>query len=124
MGHPFDGDHLTASAVRGVSCVLGEKRTGGLTMPDPDLAELRQQAQRGDQDAVDQLVELAGERGDLDELRTLADRGSKDAVDILVELAGERGDRDELRRLAASGHQDAVEVLAELDEDPTNVEVE
>src|SRR5664280_570902 len=96
MGHPFDGDHLTASAVRGVSCVLGEKRTGGLTMPDPDLAELRQQAQRGDQDAVDQLVELAGERGD----------------------------RDELRRLAASGHQDAVEVLAELDEDPTNVEVE
>ena len=61
-------------------------------MIDPDLAELRQQAVRGDQDAVDQLVELAGERGDL----------------------------EELRRLAARGHQDAVEVLAELDEVPAN----
>jgi len=61
-------------------------------MLDPDLVTLRQQAERGDQDAVDQLVELAGERGDLDELRKLADRGSSDAVDILVELAGERGD--------------------------------
>jgi hypothetical protein len=59
-------------------------------MLDPDLVTLRQQAERGDQDAVDQLVELAGERGDLDELRKLADRGSSDAVDILVELAGER----------------------------------
>ena len=65
-------------------------------MLDPDLVELRQQAERGDQDAVDQLVELAGERGD----------------------------RDELRRLAANGHQDAVEVLAELDEDPTDEDVE
>src|ERR1700691_4983666 len=62
-------------------------------MLDPDQVTLRQQAERGDQDAVDQLVELAGERGDLDELRKLADRGSSDAVDILVELAGERGDR-------------------------------
>jgi hypothetical protein len=31
-------------------------------MLDPDLVTLRQQAERGDQDAVDQLVELAGER--------------------------------------------------------------
>jgi len=63
---------------------------------DPDLMELRQQAERGDQDAVDQLVELAGERGDL----------------------------DELRRLGANGHQDAVEVLAELEEEPTDGDVE
>ena len=98
--------------------------TGVPTVLDPDLVELRQRAERGNQDAVDQLVELAGERGDLDELRKLADRGSRDAVDILVELAGERGDRDELRHLAASGSQDAVEVLAELDEDPRGGEVE
>jgi hypothetical protein len=29
------------------------------------------------------------ERGDFDELRRLADAGSSDAMDILVELAGE-----------------------------------
>ena len=71
----------------------------------------------GDSDAIDQLVELAGERGDLEELRGLADRGNSDAVDVLVELAGTRGDRDELRRLATGGNQDAAEVLAELDDD-------
>ena len=76
-------------------------------MLDTELVELRQRAERGDQDAVDQLVELAGERGDLDELRKLAVRGSSDAVDVLVELA-------------ASGHQDAVDVLAELDDDRTD----
>ena len=51
---------------------------------------------------------------DLDELRRLADAGSRDAVDQLVELAGERGDLDELRRLAAAGSRDAADVLTEL----------
>jgi hypothetical protein len=78
---------------------------------DEDLAMLRLQAAAGDQDAVAQLVELAGERGDLDELRRLAAGGNTDAADILVELAGERGDLDELRRLVASGHTDAADVL-------------
>jgi hypothetical protein len=84
---------------------------------DEDLATLRLQAAAGDQDAVAQLVELAGERGDLDELRRLAAGGNTDAADILVELAGERGDLDELRRLAASGHTDAADVLEELTDD-------
>jgi hypothetical protein len=47
-------------------------------------------------------------------LRRLADNGSRDAVDQLVELAGERGDTGELRRLADSGSRDAADVLAEL----------
>jgi len=53
----------------------------------------------------------------MDELRRLADAGSRDAVDQLVELAGERGDMDELRRLADAGSRDAVDVLAELEEE-------
>jgi DNA-binding transcriptional regulator GbsR (MarR family) len=84
------------------------------SMGDQDLLDLRARAASGDQDAVDQLVELTGERGDLDELRRLAAGGSTDAVDQLVELAGERGDLDELRRLAAGGSRDAADVLTEL----------
>ena len=56
-----------------------------------DLSDLRERAAGGDRDAVDQLVELAGERGDLDELWRLADRGSRDASDVLAELAEEDG---------------------------------
>ena len=59
-------------------------------MTDQDLASLRARAAGGDHDAVDELVELAGERGDLDELRSLADRGSQDAADVLAELAEEQ----------------------------------
>lgn len=89
------------------------------SMSEPDSKsepiELRRRAAGGDQDAIDQLVELAGERNDLDELRSLAGTGSSDAVDILVELAGERGDRAELQRLADAGSQDAADILEELD---------
>ena len=49
--------------------------------------ELRRLAEGGDSDAIDQLVELAGEEGDVAELRRLADQGSRDAVDELVQLA-------------------------------------
>ncbi|MEO5834707.1 MAG: hypothetical protein ABIR83_15225 [Nakamurella sp.] len=46
-------------------------------MHDPDdLAGLRVSAENGDRDATDQLIELAGERGDLAELRRPADRGN------------------------------------------------
>jgi hypothetical protein len=58
---------------------------------DPRLAHLRKRTANGDKDAVDQLVELAGERGDFDELRRLADGGSTDAADVLAELTEERG---------------------------------
>jgi hypothetical protein len=46
----------------------------------------------GSRDAVDQLVELAGERGDMGELRRLADSGSRDAADVLAELADGQDD--------------------------------
>ena len=60
-------------------------------MGEDELAELRALAADGDGDAVAQLVELAGERGDLDELRSLAADGSTDAVDVLVEIAWRAG---------------------------------
>jgi hypothetical protein len=61
-------------------------------MTDQDLSDLRARAATGDRDAVDQLVELAGERGDTDELRRLADSGSRDAADVLAELADGQDD--------------------------------
>ncbi|MBT2595891.1 hypothetical protein [Arthrobacter sp. ISL-72] len=36
-------------------------------------------------------------------------------MDQLVELAAEKGDVEELRRLAASGNRDAADVLSELE---------
>jgi hypothetical protein len=64
-------------------------------MTDHDLVDLRARAATGDRDAADQLVELAGERGDTDELRRLADSGNRDAADVLTELAEEQYDVDE-----------------------------
>ena len=84
--------------------------------PEARATTLREQAAQGSQDALDQLVELAAERGDLDELRRLADGGSTDALDQLIELAVEREDLDELRRLADAGSVTAREVLEELTE--------
>jgi hypothetical protein len=55
-------------------------------MTEEELVELRAQAAAGDQDAIAQLVELAGERGDLDELRRLAAGGNTDAAEVLAEL--------------------------------------
>src|SRR5687767_13055204 len=95
--------------------------TKGGVMSDAELEDLRERAAQGDQDAVAELVELAGERGDAFELRRLAESGSTDAMDELVQLASEKGDVDELRRLAAAGNRDAADVLAELYEaDPTD----
>ena len=59
-------------------------------MTDADWVDLQARATDGDHDAVDQLVELAGERGDMDELRRLADAGSRDAFDVLAELEEDR----------------------------------
>jgi pimeloyl-ACP methyl ester carboxylesterase len=78
---------------------------------------LQVEAARGDTDAIGQLVERAGERGDMETLRRLAAAGSKDALDQLVELAAEREDLTELRRLAASGSRDAADILMELAEE-------
>jgi hypothetical protein len=61
-------------------------------MTDDDLLDLRARAANGDRDAVDQLVELAGERGDMDELRRLANGGNRDAADVLTELAEEHNE--------------------------------
>ena len=89
---------------------------GRSDMDEPELTALREQAAQGSRDALDQLVELAAERGDRDELRRLADAGSTDALDQLIELAVEREDLDELRRLADAGSVTAREVLDELTE--------
>ncbi len=64
-------------------------------MTDHELLDLRARAANGDRDAVDQLVELAGERGDIAELRRLADSGNRDAADVLTELAEEQDDDGE-----------------------------
>lgn len=118
-----DASHTTLPMVRpdGVAeAVLDLINRSGLSGEGDDtrdeMDQLRRLADGGSTDAVDQLVELAGERGDLAELRRLAERGSTDAADILVELAGERGDMAELRRLADGGNTDARDILAELNE--------
>lgn len=85
-------------------------------MTDHELEDLRVRAATGDRDAIDELVELAGERGDMEELRRLADAGSTAAAAELVQLAGERSDLEELRRLAAGGNSDASDMLADADE--------
>jgi ABC-type hemin transport system substrate-binding protein len=91
--------------------------TAGEPTPEPELAALRQRAADGDHDAVDQLIELAGERGDLAERRHLSDQGWPDATDELIQVAGELGELDELRRLAALGNTTAAEQLGELTDD-------
>ena len=55
-------------------------------MDESDLCILRERAESGDKDAVDQLIELAGEQGNLDELRRLADQGNTTASEVLGEL--------------------------------------
>ena len=55
-------------------------------MTDAELSVLRRRAEGGDADATDELIELAGERGDMDELRRLADGGNRTAADELLEL--------------------------------------
>ena len=84
---------------------------------EPRYAGLRERAAKGDRDAVDELIELAGERGDLAELRRLGDLGYRDAVDELVQRASELDDLTELRRLADEGNADAADVLHELTEE-------
>ena len=57
-------------------------------MTEPDLSALRERADNGDADAVDELIELAGEQGNLDELRRLADNGNTTAAEQLTEFDG------------------------------------
>ncbi|GAA3949204.1 hypothetical protein [Actinoplanes auranticolor] len=66
---------------------------------------------------ADDPVGRAVELDDLDQLRRLAASGSADAVEALVEIAGERADVAELRRLAEAGSRHAAEVLADLTDD-------
>src|SRR3954454_22923614 len=93
-----------------------DTRTGRSDAPrmDEDLTTLRQGADEGDSDAADQLIELAGERGDIGELRRLADQGWSLAEDEPPQVAAEQNNLDELRRLAATGNTDAADVLDEL----------
>lgn len=105
------GEHGYAGTPEAFAVRLREVLAG---TEDPELVDLRRRADHGDPDAVDQLVELAGERGDVAELRHLAEAGSTDAGDVLVEVLTEREDLDGLRRLADSGNVTAREVVEEL----------
>jgi hypothetical protein len=61
-----------------------EERLGVIDESDPSV--LRERADGGDEDAVDQLIELAGGHGNLAELRRLADQGNSTAGEMLAEL--------------------------------------
>ena len=50
-------------------------------MTESDLSDLRERAENGDEEATDELIELATGRGDMDELRHLAGRGYATATD-------------------------------------------
>jgi len=101
---------------------MGKTRERLRVMDESDLFVLRERAESGDRDAVDQLIELAGERGDLDELRRLADQGNTTASDQLIELASEQGNLEELRRLADQGNTTASDQLIELASEQGNLD--
>jgi hypothetical protein len=98
------------------SAGLGKTRGRLGVIDESDLSVLRERADGGDEDAVEQLIELAAEQGNLEELRRLADQGNTTASDQLIELAAEQGNLEELRRLADQGNTTAGEMLAELEE--------
>jgi hypothetical protein len=101
---------------------MGKTRERLRSTDESDLFGLREGAENGDRDAVDQLIELAGERGDLDELRRFADQGNTTASDQLIELASEQGNLEELRRLADQGNTTASDQLIELASEQGNLE--
>jgi len=88
-------------------------------MAESGLSNLRERAENGDEEAADELIELAPERGDMDELRHFADRGNATATDQLIELATERGDMDELRHFADRGNATATDQLMEFTAEQT-----
>jgi hypothetical protein len=65
---------------------LGETKGRLGVMGESDLSVLREPAEGGDEDAVDQLIELAAELGNLEELRRLANQGDTTAGEMLPEL--------------------------------------
>ena len=85
-------------------------------MTEEDLVELRAQAAVGDLDAVASWSSSPVSEATLT-ISAASQRRQHDAMDLLVEAAGEREDLDELRHLAASGNTDAADVLAELTDD-------
>ena len=58
-------------------------------MTDLEISTLRAQAESGDSDAADQLVESAAEAGDLATLERLAQQGNTTAAEVLEELTAE-----------------------------------
>ena len=58
-------------------------------MTDLEIAALRAQAERGDADAADQLIESAAELGDLATLERLVSQGNSTAAEVLGDLTAE-----------------------------------
>ena len=55
-------------------------------MTKSNLSDLRD---RAEEECVDELIELAAERGDMNELQRLADKGNTTASEQLSDLVGE-----------------------------------
>jgi hypothetical protein len=68
--------------------VVGNSEKGP-PMTDLEISTLRAQAESGDSDAADQLVESAAEAGDLATLERLAQQGNTTAAEVLEELTAE-----------------------------------
>ena len=73
-------------------------------MAESGLSNLRERAENGDEEAADELIELAPERGDMDELRHFADRGNATATDQLMEFTAEQTATDGGRPNRAPSH--------------------
>jgi hypothetical protein len=58
-------------------------------MTDLEMSVLRAQAENGDTDAADQLIESAAEHGDLATLGRLAKQGNATAAEVLEEMIAE-----------------------------------
>jgi hypothetical protein len=98
--------------------IITRLRLAELLFDEGDTAELRENADRGDQVAADDLAVVLAERGDLAELRVRADAGHRLAADLLAELLAIHGRLAELRERAESGDEAATTRLGKIGAGP------
>jgi hypothetical protein len=97
-------------------------RRAELLLDGGDTADLRENADRGDLVAADELAAVLAERGDLAELRVRADAGHRLAADLLAELLAVHGQLPELRARAESGDEAAATRRAKVEAGPEELE--
>jgi len=98
--------------------IVTRLRLAELLFDEGDTADLRENADRGDQVAADDLAAVLAERGDLAELRVRADAGHRLAADLLAELLAIHGRLAELRTRAESGDEAAATRLGKIGAEP------